>query len=179
VGQRGTAWDGFETGDWVRVQLAVVALIGGLSLSACTSSTHHPSASTTSSGTASASSPTSSPSVTGIVGLGSTANLSAYCRRLIAAGTRLNEAQTSLFRPGGTSSAAITTITTELAALQSGAPASIKSTLVQLGTDFQHAEPMLAHQTAQNAATLAALGARISAEGAKIGAYVTSACKAK
>jgi hypothetical protein len=148
----------------VRIRYVIVVAAGIVSLAACTSD-GKPAANTTSHSTGTATTVgVASPKATG------------DCPKLATAAKNISAAQAALYTGGADSAQAISTLVDELKALQNGAPSDVKAALSDMATAFQAAAEVLQHPTAKNNTQLAELGAKLSADGQKISAYVTSKC---
>ena len=146
----------------------VAALSCVLSLGACTSSNHP--------GTSG--SPSLASGSTGQVlttSGGAAKPVSPYCAKLRDAGQKLQTAEVQLYTSAGTSTA-VSQLETELDALKSGAPSSIRSAIDDLAGAFRTAAQLLAHPTDQNKTALASIGSKLAVDGQKLTAYVTAQC---
>lgn len=97
------------------------------------------------------------------------------CDRFSDTTTKITDAQTALYSGSG-GSAAIDTLTAELTALKADAPADIQTALTDMLAAFRDAEKLLDNPTPENKAKLADLSPKLSADGQKITAYITSQC---
>jgi hypothetical protein len=97
------------------------------------------------------------------------------CDRFSDTTTKITDAQTALYSGSG-GTAAIDTLTAELTALKADAPADIQTALTDMLAAFRDAEKLLDKPTPENKAKLADLSPKLSADGQKITAYITSQC---
>jgi len=110
-----------------------------------------------------------------VLGEGSTANLHGFCAKLVAAGLKLNAAQTGLYDGGNAD--ALTTIIAELDALKKDAPADVRSALDDMRSAFQSAQQMLAHNNVTQASSeFAKIGPRLDEDDTVISRYTASKC---
>lgn len=98
------------------------------------------------------------------------------CANFQAAASKIAAAEAKLYGSSG-SVATLDALSTELNKLKDGAPSDVQSALDDLISAFRSAETIIKNPTAQGQAQLASLGQKLSADGQKIAAYVTSKCK--
>jgi ABC-type Fe3+-hydroxamate transport system substrate-binding protein len=97
------------------------------------------------------------------------------CDRYADTAKKITDAQTALYSGTG-GDEAIDTLVTELDGLKEGAPADVKAALTELTSAFEDAKVVLENPTPENKAKLADLAPKLSADGQKITAYITSKC---
>jgi hypothetical protein len=142
-----------------------------LALAACTGTGSHDTGPTTSASGTSTSVGSSLPATPT-----TTKRVSAQCATLRATGLKISQAEVQLYTASNGKSAAVDTLVTELNALKSGAPASIKSALADLASGFTQAQALLAHPSSANTSTLAQIGSKLAADSQKVSQYVASKC---
>jgi hypothetical protein len=138
----------------VRTREAILALVLAATLSACTDDSGD-----------------SLPTPTG----GPLSEITVDCEKYADTAEKITEAQAALYSDTG-SSGAIDTLNTELTALKDGAPPDIQAALTDMLAAFRDAEEILENPTPENKARLADLSPKLSADGQKITAYITSRC---
>jgi hypothetical protein len=139
----------------VRTREAILAVVLGVALSAC-------------SGDDDGADPDPNPSAP-------VTEMTVDCDRFSDTSTRITDAQTALYSgTGGT--AAIDSLTAELTALKADAPADVQTALTDMLAAFRDAEEILDNPTPENKAKLAELSPKLSADGQRITAYITSQC---
>jgi len=87
----------------------------------------------------------------------------------------ITDAQAQLYAGTG-GAAAIDSLVTELTALKAEAPADIQTALTDMEAAFRDAAEILEHPTEENKSRLADLAPKLSDDGQKITAYITSQC---
>jgi hypothetical protein len=103
--------------------------------------------------------------------------VSAYCTKLRAAGARIQAAQVQMYTGAGSqASSALTALESELGALKSGAPASIKAALTDLANAFRQAQSLLAHPSSSSGTALAQISSKLASDAQAITGYVASQC---
>jgi hypothetical protein len=97
------------------------------------------------------------------------------CKKFEGAAKKIVEAQTDLYsgKPG---SGALESLVDELDDLKAGAPDDVKRALTNLAAAFEDAQQLLENPTAADRAELASLGEKLSEDGQKVTAYITSKC---
>lgn len=97
------------------------------------------------------------------------------CPEFADTAKKITEAQKALYS-GSDAAAAIDTLDGELAALEKGAPADVQAALTELSDAFREVQRIMAHPSPQGSTKLATLAPKLSADGQKVTAYVTSKC---
>jgi hypothetical protein len=106
---------------------------------------------------------------------GQVTEITVDCAKFAGTAKKITDAQAALYsETGGTG--AIDTLVTELDALKVGAPSDIQAALTDMESAFRDAEVILKHPTNENKAKLAELAPKLSEDGQKITAYITSKC---
>lgn len=91
---------------------------------------------------------------------------------------RITDAQADLYDGSGDdASAAIDTLTTELEALEEGAPAEVQDALNDLAEGFRDAEEALAEPTKERHAELAELADELAEDGRTVTTYIAEECR--
>ncbi len=98
------------------------------------------------------------------------------CANFQAAASKIAAAEAKLYS-ANSGVATLDALAAELGKLKDGAPSDVKAAIDDLVSAFRSAEAVLKNPTAQGQAQLASLGQKLSADGQKITAYVTSKCK--
>lgn len=97
------------------------------------------------------------------------------CAEFADTAEKITDAQTALYSGAG-GTGAIDTLSAELTALQADAPPEIRTALTGMLAAFRDAEEILENPTPENKARLADLSPKLSADGQRITAYITSQC---
>lgn len=98
------------------------------------------------------------------------------CARFDDTARKITDAQAALY--SGTGSAeALDTLEAELSALEEGAPSEIRTALRDMSSAFRDAQEVLERPSPANTAKLADLAKKLSDDGQKITAYITSECE--
>jgi hypothetical protein len=113
----------------------------------------------------------SSPTPTG----GPVSAITVDCAKYADTAKKITDAQTALYADTS-STEAIDSLVTELTALKDKAPADIQAALTDMEAAFRDAQQILEHPTPENKAKLADLSPKLSDDGQKITAYITSEC---
>jgi hypothetical protein len=138
----------------VRIREGILAVLLAAALAACTDD-----------------SGSSRPTPTG----GPLTEVTVDCAKYADTAKRITDAQTALYADTG-STEAIDNLVAELTALKDEAPADIQTALTDMEAAFRDAQEILKHPTPENKARLADLSPKLSDDGQKITAYITSEC---
>ena len=98
------------------------------------------------------------------------------CEKFDDTAKKITDAQAALYSGTG-SSEAIDILEAELAALEDGAPADVRTALADLSAAFRDAEEILEKPTPENTAKLADVAKKLSDDGQKVTAYITAECE--
>ena len=120
------------------------------------------------------SSPRTASGTPALLGGGSTTGLTGFCAKLVAAGLKLNAAQTALYDGG--SPGALTTIINDLNDLEKGAPTDIQAALQDMQSAFQSAQQVMVRNVTPSSAEFAKVGPRLEKDDTLISDYTASKC---
>lgn len=99
------------------------------------------------------------------------------CAKFAAAAKKITDAQTSLYTGSADGADAIDSLVAELNALKAGAPIAVRDALSRMAAAFADARELLANPTAENRSKIAATASKLSEDGQRITAYITSQCR--
>jgi hypothetical protein len=98
------------------------------------------------------------------------------CAKFQAAAREIIAAQTKIYSAATGDDGAVTKLVDELNALKDGAPSDVKSALSDLADAFKAIGQLGSRPTAELQAKMTELAPKLSADGQKITAYITSKC---